>query len=162
MKLETAQGKLLNFFALPTSDGHSIDLAEQRRHNNLVIAFLHGEACPHCQDYRAALSAEVERLRTQNAQFVMVLAQSHNVAHHHDPKLIQLFDPTQAAVTLQGLCVPSVLVTDRFGEIYAAWQGDVHHELPSVEELSAWLTFIETLCEECTLSMWDTSDANHF
>ncbi len=50
-----------------------------------------------------------------------------------------LSDPARRAVERQGLIVPAVVVTDRYGEILAAWIGGEAHRLPTGQDVASWL-----------------------
>jgi hypothetical protein len=48
-----------------------------------------------------------------------------------------------------GISAPAVIVADRWGEIiHLAAASDVA-DLPTVEELSEWLTYVQNRCPEC-------------
>jgi len=54
-----------------------------------------------------------------------------------------LSDPTGQAAERQGLTVPAIVVTDRYGEIWAAWMGGETHRLPTSQDVAGWSGFIE-------------------
>jgi hypothetical protein len=65
-----------------------------------------------------------------------------------------LSDPAGEAAAKQGLHPPAVVVTNRFGEIWAAWAGGDGHALPDGPAIQGWLDFIELQCPECGVAEW--------
>ena len=53
-----------------------------------------------------------------------------------------------------GNLVPTIYVTDRFGEVFAAFQNASPAALPSAAEIIRWLEFINQQCEECSPPEW--------
>lgn len=53
-----------------------------------------------------------------------------------------------------GNLVPTIYVTDRFGEVFAAFQSPNPAALPSAAEITRWLEFINQQCEECSPPEW--------
>ena len=49
---------------------------------------------------------------------------------------------------------PSLVIADRWGEIWAAWAGGADHRLPSRQDILQWLEFIQAQCPECTMIEW--------
>ena len=50
--------------------------------------------------------------------------------------------------------IPTIYITDRFGEVFAAFQTSDIASLPSISEIILWLEFIEHQCEECSPPEW--------
>jgi hypothetical protein len=50
--------------------------------------------------------------------------------------------------------IPAIYITDRFGEVFAAFQTTDLASLPSTDEIIRWLEFIEFQCEECSPPEW--------
>jgi hypothetical protein len=60
-----------------------------------------------------------------------------------------LLDSSGEVTARQELTVPAVVIVDRFGEIWAAWEGGADHRLPSSKDVIEWLDFLEVQCPEC-------------
>ena len=55
-----------------------------------------------------------------------------------------LSDPVGGVIAQQeGLALPSLVIADRWGEIWAAWLGGAAHQFPSEQDILQWLSFIE-------------------
>lgn len=50
--------------------------------------------------------------------------------------------------------IPTIYITDRFGEVFAAFRTAQVTSLPSTDEIIHWLEFIERQCEECSPPEW--------
>lgn len=55
--------------------------------------------------------------------------------------LVQAFEP-------DGASVHRVLVVDRYGQVYALFDGS-ERDLPNVADLEEWFRFLATACPEC-------------
>jgi hypothetical protein len=55
------------------------------------------------------------------------------------------------AVDESGTPRTAVYVTDRFGEVYAAF---AEAALPSIDQITSWLDFVGIQCEECFPPEW--------
>jgi hypothetical protein len=67
---------------------------------------------------------------------------------------VQLFDYVKLVALGQGFDTPSLIIADRWGEIWAVWVGGTDHRLPSGQDILQWLGFIEAQCPECTTVEW--------
>jgi len=152
---ETTTGRLLRFFALQSIDGKEVNLSDYRRHKNLVLFFHHGAACPICQKVLQQLTADPNAYRQDRAVFVSI-SPDNPTSLGPESDFVALRDVDNRALQQQGLVNPSVIVTDRYGEIFAVWDGGATHDLPCVEDITEWLTFIENLCVECTPQRWES------
>jgi peroxiredoxin len=72
-----------------------------------------------------------------------------------------LSDPAGGVIAQQGLASPSLIIADRWGEIWAAWLGGTTHQLPSEQDILQWLSFIEAQCPECTMIEWTDQEGDH-
>jgi peroxiredoxin len=50
--------------------------------------------------------------------------------------------------------VPAIYITDRFGEVFAAFQSENPSLLPNAEEIIRWVEFVSYQCEECSPPEW--------
>jgi len=53
-----------------------------------------------------------------------------------------------------GNLLPTIYITDRFGEVFAAFRNPNPAALPGAEEIIRWLEFISQQCEECSPPEW--------
>jgi peroxiredoxin len=53
-----------------------------------------------------------------------------------------------------GHLLPAVFVTDRFGEVFAAYKAGQGKSLPGVKEILGWIEFINRQCPECGPLEW--------
>ena len=151
-------GRMLSSFTLPDCDGRAVSLWNYLQRLNVVLFFHHGANCGHCRDVLHELSANAAAYRDEEA---IVLA----IGPDHPPLTRQLAnavacpfpllsDPAGHAIARQNLDVPALLVSDRFGEIWAAWDGGNQHLLPDGREIKRWLEFVELQCPECGVAEW--------
>jgi len=149
---------MLRSFTLPDASGKQVHPWEYRQRNNLVLFFHHGADCPTCRSTLQDLAANLPALRAEQAVVLAIGPDQPPAAHHPAAELAVsqrlLCDPAGHTVLQHGLAVPAIVVADRFGEIWAAWQGGDAHALPDSEEIVAWLEFIERQCPECDPLAW--------
>lgn len=148
-----ASGRFLQSFALPARDGREVRPRDFRQRTNLVLYFFHGAGCLACRDLLADLGAHAAELRASSAKVLAISAAREEAAPsstaEFGPDIVVLDDPGHAAAAAQDVEPPAVVVADRFGEIWAAWEGDGQHRLPNAQDIIEWLEFIEIQCPEC-------------
>ncbi len=153
-----ASGRMLNAFTLPDSEGRAVSIWSYRQRLNLVLFFHHGSACSDCHEMLRELAAHASVFRDEEAAILAVGPDHPGEARHLAASLSDAFpilsDPPAEAAARQGLGVPSLIISDRFGEIWAAWTGGGHEALPSGEEIRRWLEFVELQCPECGVAEW--------
>jgi peroxiredoxin len=158
MPFERAQGRLLRSFTLPGLDGVPLDTFRFRGRNDLIILFHEGAACAPCAGLLRGLAADSGRFSAEGAQLLSVSTgdspDDRALAEAIAPAVITLFDPTGKAASAQGFGVPALVITDRYGEIFALWRPDEEQALPSVEDVYGWLVWIEAQCAACTTVNW--------
>lgn len=149
---------MLSAFTLPDSEGRPVSLWSYRQRLNLVLFFHHGSACSDCREMLRELAAHASVYRDEEAAILAIgpdpLAETRRLAASLSSPYPILSDPSSEAVARQGLGVPSLVISDRFGEIWAAWAGDGHEALPSSQEIRRWLEFVELQCPECSAPEW--------
>lgn len=153
-----ASGWRLSPFALTDSDGRIVDLWGYRQRLNFVLFFHHGASCPSCRSMLELLAERVTTFRDAEAAVLGIglhdVAESRRMASAIGFAFPLLSDPSGQAVAKQGLEIPSVVVSDRYGEIWAAWSGGQQHALPDGAEIERWLEFVELQCPECGVAEW--------
>lgn len=147
--MRVGDGRMLRYFALPDAAGRRFDLEQFQRQRGLVIFFGHAD-CDRCAALLRDYTAHAATIRDEGAEPVVVL----DAPPRLGGPITVLVDEEGKAVQVQGLHIPALLVADRYGEVYAAWQGGADHALPSGEDVTEWVVSVERLCEECTISEW--------
>jgi peroxiredoxin len=134
---------MLQSFALETPEGREIRSQSYRQRSNLVLLFHHGRDCARCHEMLADFDAGSEEIRDQSATILAIGPEAPAASFP------MLLDSSGEVTARQGLTVPAVVIVDRFGEIWAAWEGGADHRLPSSKDVIEWLEFLEVQCPEC-------------
>jgi hypothetical protein len=50
--------------------------------------------------------------------------------------------------------IPTLYITDRFGEVFAAFRAHDPAALPNAQQIIEWLAFVSYQCEECSPPEW--------
>jgi peroxiredoxin len=153
-----ASGHHLHAFTLPDAAGHTVQLWQYLQRSNVLLFFHHGVNCPACEAFLQALAAQREAYR-QEETAVLALgpdepAENRQQAARLGHPFPFLSDPAGRVIAQQGLAPPSLIIADRWGEIWAAWPGGTTHQFPSEQDILQWLSFIEAQCPECTMIEW--------
>jgi peroxiredoxin len=156
-------GRLVRHFALPSTDGSMVGLSDHKQRHNMVILLHHGPSCRTCRSTLIEFNQSVDTFRQAEAVVLAIssdaLAVLRSFASDFGLQFPLLSDPTGQVARNENLTIPAIVVTDRFGEVWAAWSSDDTHTLPSMEEVRGWLEFIELQCRECEAPEWPlTSD----
>jgi peroxiredoxin len=74
-----------------------------------------------------------------------------------------LADPELTAFCALGLFTdhapqPAVFVTDQFAEVAAVWPTAAHPQLPSPQEITDWLEYLDSVCPECEPPEWPVEE----
>lgn len=72
------------------------------------------------------------------------------IALDPDGEIHRLLGATDSTENL----LPTIYITDRFGEVFAAFQNPSPAAFPSAAEMIRWLEFINQQCEECSPPEW--------
>lgn len=153
-----ATGRMLAPFALADSEGRRVDLWDFRQRSNLVIFFHHGAGCPACRSYLQELARQVDGLREDEAVVLAVGPDSPESGRGLAGEIGRAFpilsDPDGRASRESRAQPPLVVVTDRFGQVWAEWDGGEGHLLPRGDDVQGWLALIEVQCPECGAPEW--------
>lgn len=155
-------GFLIRDFTLPAANGESVKLSGFRGRSNLVVVFAG------CSDAVRGLLAEMalraHEFSEQNATVLAVVPHGpkadHSIPIENNSLFFVLFDETLRVYNLSGAAdddgrpQPLVYVTDRFGEIAAAYAAPAHAMPPSASEILAALEFVNQQCPECEPPEW--------
>jgi peroxiredoxin len=145
-------------FALPDTAERTIQLWHYLQRSNVVLFFHHGVDCPACTTMLQELAAQRDAYSQEETAVLVVgpnqPTENLQLADRLGHPFPLLSDPLEQTVTQQGLDTPSLVIADRWGEIWAAWAGGADHRLPSGQDILQWLLFIEAQCPECTMIEW--------
>lgn len=150
-------GELLRDFTLPATDGTVVPLSALREQRSLVLIFA---GAPPLDAAVTTLVNASREFEAEDANLVTVLAAS--PAEAREIRAAQSWPVTvladedtaihRRAGAERSAC--AVYVTDRFGEIFAAWRTAAGEPLPSPPEVTRYLRQIGLLCPECGFPEW--------
>jgi len=157
-----ANGALIGDFQLSSAEGKQILLSEHRGRSNMVL-ILAGES-KGAADFLSKLQRHQTELAENEAGVLVVFAGSQQhasdlknslhldfeVVADKDGRVHRLLGATDPA----GHLCPAVFITDRFGEVYAAYSGANNKVLPGFDEVLRWIEFINRQCPECGAREW--------
>ncbi len=143
------RGQLMRDFVLSSASGERVQLSEYRGKKNLV-AVVAGRQLPHLLH---DLADRQDALRDEQAQVLIVVFSS--PAEVSSPFTL-LCDPDGVVHAHMGATTdaPALYITDRFGEVFAAFRTAEGDTLPSASEVLDWLGFVNRQCEECYPPEW--------
>jgi peroxiredoxin len=148
----------LHAFTLPDSTGQPVQLWQYLQRSNVVLFFHHGVNCAACEAFLQELAAHLDPYRQEETAVLAIgpdkPAENQHLAARLGHPFPFLSDPVGRVVAQQELATPSLIIADRWGEIWAAWLGGTNHQLPSEQDILQWLSFIEAQCPECTMIEW--------
>lgn len=119
------RGELIPHFEVTTLGGERINYTTLWQRRNLVLVMLPAADSGASRKYVSELSDRIPQFSAQNTACVMTREQ------------------------VPGIPYPGALVADKWGEIiYVRAASDVA-DLPSAEDLSDWIKYVENRCPEC-------------
>ena len=149
------KGELLPDFELLTPEGAPTRISELRGRKTMVL-LMTGDSSSELLPYCRRLATQLADVRAEDANVIAVLpANAAAVGQFaRDSGLVNgvLADcDGRAHARIGG--VPAIFVTDRHGEIFAAFHAEAA-KLPSADELLKWVQFVNMQCEECFPPEW--------
>lgn len=154
------KGTVLCDVDLTMADGSRCLLSSLRGSASLVMVFTAGrDLHPLLADLENKKSALIEHnarvlvistSREQPASELRPFAEMFLIAFDDNGQVHRTLGATDAAQSP----LPSIYITDRFGEVFAAFRRLDIPSLPNAEEIMGWLEFIEQQCEECSPPEW--------
>ena len=154
------KGTVMRDVELLLADGSRRLLSALRGRSNLVMILTAGQDLA---GLVTELTAKRDALKENNARVLVITHpepislfeprpahSSHLLARDPDGQLHRMLGATDAA----GNLLPTIYITDRFGEVFAAFHDPTPAALPSTEEIMQWLEFINQQCEECSPPEW--------
>jgi peroxiredoxin len=150
------------FFSLISSDGKTVTPWDFEQKNNLVIFFAHGSRCRICSAKIEELAGHINDFEFYNSKVIAVVLDPEEVLRlmQQEKKLplILLADPLSKTIskfndlTDIGENRPTILVADKYGEVYSSYSPAQETDLPGHEEIIADLKLLEYRCPECGIS----------
>lgn len=136
----------LPHFELPAApDGDPVRLRESGGKITVLVT-VHGASCTGCLDYVRSLTAIAGELEVWDGRLLVVVpGELHAAARLPAPAARVLADEH---ARIADASHATVLVADRFGQIFHASDAGASHELPPAHELEGWLKYLGTLCPE--------------
>lgn len=163
------EGTVLRDPELLLADGTGRLLSAVRGRSNLVMIFTAGHDLT---AFTSSLAGNAGALNENNARVLVITpaadapgspslpgssahaSASNSAAASHvldpDGEIHRLLGASDSA----GNLVPTIYVTDRFGEVFATFQNPSPTSLPAAAEITRWLEFINQQCEECSPPEW--------
>lgn len=152
------KGTVLRDLELPLPDGAHRLLSAIRGRANLVMIFTAG------QDLQPLLNDLISLSRTLKEYsarvLVISLVEQDAAPYSSSDSLVLSSDPNGAIHRVLGATdaaqnpIPTVYITDRFGEVFAVFRSPDIASLPDAREIIRWLEFITYQCEECSPPEW--------
>jgi peroxiredoxin len=153
-----ASGQRLHAFILPDAAGQPVQLWNYLQRSNVMLFFHHGGTCAACQAFLHELGTQLNTYRQQETALIAIGPgspdENRQLAARSGPPFPCLSDPAGRVIAQQGLTSPALVLADRWGEIWAAWQCGPGHQFPSQQDILQWLSFIQAQCPECTMIEW--------
>jgi hypothetical protein len=119
------RGELIPHFEVATLGGERINYATLWQRRNLMLVTLPAADSDASSRYVSELIDRIAQFRAQNTDCVMT----------REP--------------VPGMPCPGALVADKWGEIIYVRAASEVADLPSAEDLSDWITYVENRCPEC-------------
>lgn len=142
MALSLPVTSFLPYLELPALPDHASVQLRETGGKITVLVTLHSAECAGCREYIDSLSPLAAEFDEWDARLLVIVPGSRGVPAPFGRVLSDvdssIADPASA----------SVIVADRYGQIFAAVPSGASHELPPPRELVEWLKFIGTLCPE--------------
>jgi peroxiredoxin len=160
-KDKLALREVVPYLSLPSHMSKNVNLWDFKQRKNLVIIFHHGKQCNHCSEKLKKLAKIYKNIQELEAEVLAVsfdgFSEAKKQAEMDDipfPLLSDLSGETTERFTYTDLFknapVPSIFITDRFGELRFQKIADEAEDLPSEVEILSWLLLIQTECPECS------------
>lgn len=127
--------------------GEELSTDTWRGRRNLVLFLAHPLGCPACADMLLGLAAHLDLLRSEDAEVLALVpwgtAEVGEFRRRHALSLPVYPAPESALGT-----DATLIVTDRFGEIFAIARAGPAHRLPPLPKIAEELAFIGVQCPE--------------
>ena len=157
-------GQILRNFALLSSAGKQVQLADYRGRANLVLVFAGAQQDEAGLALLSQLARQDAEILEQEAQVIAVLfcdrERAEIIRSRRQWPFVTLADSegtvhrTFGALDSQGAARLGVYVTDRYAEVFAAYRTAHGDPAPSSKDIVEWLEFVNKQCPECFPPEW--------
>jgi len=145
-----ARGNRLPGFSGKTPAGNDLRLRDFYQRRNLALVFTHGPECDACRRFLEELAARRPAVQAEDGEILAVLGgPAENAADLPFPAVLDQDGEIHRRYGLldaQGEPLAAVLLSDRYGIIFASAVADDRHALLPVDEVIGWLEFIACRC----------------
>jgi peroxiredoxin len=158
------RGQVLRDFALLSAAGKKVQLGDYRGRANLVLVLAGAQSSEPDLQLLEHLALRQADILEQEAQVIAVLycarEQALLIKSRAQFPFLLLADPegvvhcSLGALNSSGGPCLAVYVTDRYGEVFAAWRTARGDAEPSPEDILEWLEFVNQQCPECFPPEW--------
>lgn len=158
------RGQVLPNFALLSAAGKQVQIADYRARANLVLVLAGARGSEPDLDLLTELSARQSQVLEQEAQVLAVLYCAREQAQIIKARAAFPFavladsmgevHRSLGALDREGAPRLALYITDRYGEVFAAWRTALGEIAPSAQEILGWLEFINRQCPECFPPEW--------
>lgn len=157
-----SKGHRLRDFELMSSEGKPVCLSDYRGRSNLIVILT--DERREVEELLSALASSYEEIQSEGAQVLAIMSASHDQTKKARERLnlpfAVLSDENRhiyrqlGAVGSEDRDAAAVYITDRFGEVFAAYRTSDRQTLPTVADILNWLEFINAQCPECEAPEW--------
>lgn len=154
-----SKGLRLHDFELPSALGKRIHLSDYRGRSNLVLVF--ADDGSKITKLLIELARQYGDITGEDAEVLVVLRLSLEETSDLKkqlklpyPALVDEDGHVHKAMRATGQGVPSIYVTDRFGEVFGIYRPCEGEPLPEAGEILKWLEFVNSQCPECESPEW--------
>src|SRR5690348_6736490 len=156
------RGYRLRDFQLFTADGRQIRPSDFRAHANLVLIFAGVPTT--AMNVLEEIAQHKHELQAEEAQVIAIVQATAAVAAElastfkvQIPLLVDADGSVHrgfGAAAHDGVPAPAIYITDRYGEVFAAFRTAIGQRLPTFDEILSWLSFVNSQCPECESPEW--------
>lgn len=156
------KGDVIRDFQLMSSEEHPVLLSENRGRFNMVLVFA-GES-DSANSLLCELALHQPELAGNEARTLAIVVGSQARASELRRSLHLSFEVladenervhrSMGTEDESGNILPAVFITDRFGEIFAAFRAAQSKGLPGIAAILSWIDFINRQCPECGPLEW--------
>lgn len=156
------KGQLIRDFELISTEGRRVSVSDYRGRFNLVLVFADGRLCS--LEFLTGVAKGYGEIRGEQAEVLAVLqcaieeATRHKEGTHGQFPVLADGDGRihrlMGARDESGQPAMAVYITDRFGEVFAAFRESEKQAMPSLQEILGWLAFVNSQCPECSPPEW--------
>ena len=156
------KGQLIRDFDLTSTEGRKISASDYRGRSNLVLVFAEGST--RSLKFLVGIAKGYSQIQEEQAEVLAVLQCTPEKATQVKDKAQVMFpvlvdadggiNRRMGALDGSGQPSAAIYITDRFGEVFAAFRESETQAMPSVQEIVGWLAFVNSQCPECSPPEW--------